>query len=389
MINSIKRYIDLSSINPSIKYLSITAFFTGVVLGYFFTIITIFQKYEGYSELTIGIIASSSAFGLMTAGFFVTYVLEKIGLYKTFIFSILIQGICILSICLFFNPINLAFCYFISGLMGGMNWMTMDTWVNIVSTNSNRGKAIGFYNSAITIGFLMGPLFIGIFGVTGFIPFIITGLFFFVRLLSVILIKKHINNVKIPRQATNLDFSFLKIAPFIFLAIFISGIDDSSFTALFPVYMINELFSDKQIGIYIFIGGIFGVIVQPFIGALTDRINKRKLIFGLLYCHILWPLILIFYKNTFTTLIAISIWGIASISLYTVALAYLGERINIKKIAIATSLFIIVYEAGEFLGPIIVGFIMDRLGNNGFLYTIFYFTIFSIVTGYIRNLTKK
>ena len=39
------------------------------------------------------------------------------------------------------------------GFFGGMIWMTMDTWVNLVSDNENRGKAIGFYNSAISIGF--------------------------------------------------------------------------------------------------------------------------------------------------------------------------------------------------------------------------------------------
>ena len=42
--------------------------------------------------------------------------------------------------------------------------------------------------------------------------------------------------------------------------------------------------------------------------------------------------------------LAVIIWGCSSISLYTVTLAYLGERFDIKQIAIVTSVFIIIYE---------------------------------------------
>ena len=35
MFSAIKNYADFSTVNSSIKYLSIVAFFTGVVLGYF------------------------------------------------------------------------------------------------------------------------------------------------------------------------------------------------------------------------------------------------------------------------------------------------------------------------------------------------------------------
>ena len=42
--------------------------------------------------------------------------------------------------------------------------------------------------------------------------------------------------------------------------------------------MINEFFSDKEIGYLFFIGLFIGVFCQPFVGALTDKINKRNLI---------------------------------------------------------------------------------------------------------------
>jgi len=265
---------------------------------------------------------------------------------------------------IYFNPINLALCHLIMGIVGGMNWMTMDTWVNIVSNDKNRGKAIGLYNSSISIGFAVGPLIVALFGSQGLIPIILCLLLMIIRIPALYIIKNHINNVKIPEQVKKINFSLVKVAPFIFIAIFIGGINDSSFVVLFPAYMINELFTDRSIGFYFFVGAFGGVLSQPFVGAFADKVNKRKFLFSLLICHIIWPLLLFnFISFPLIIISSVIVWGFASISIYTVSLAYLGERVSIKEISIATSVFIIIYEGGEFFGPIIVGLSMNKFGN--------------------------
>ena len=390
MLSYIKNYVDFKSINSSIKYLSISAFFTGIALGYFFTVIVITLKLKGYNESTIGIISASFSLGLVIAGFFVSKILSNLGLYRMLLVSVSIQTVCVVAMFTYFIPINLVLGHFIMGIMGGMNWMTMDTWANIVSSNKNRGKAIGLYNSSISIGFAIGPLLVAIFGTQGFFPIILCILLMLIRIPAMQIIKKHINNVTIPEQVNKINFSFLRIAPFIFLAIFISGINDSSFGALFPAFMINEFFSDRSIGLYFFIGAFGGVISQPFVGALADKVNKRKFLFLLLICHIIWPWLLFnFISTTSIVVLSVTIWGFASVSLYTVALAYLGERVSIKEISVATSLFIIIYEGGEFFGPIIVGLSMNKYGNPGFIYSILLITILSLILGIIRSFLKK
>ena len=390
MFLSIKNYLDFKSINPSIKYLSISSFFTGIAIGYFFTVLVIVQKLNGYSEGVIGLISASFSLGLMVAGFFVSKILASIRIYRTLLSSVSIQTICVLLIFIYFTPINLALCSFLMGIMGGMNWMTMDTWANIVSNDKNRGKSIGLYNSSMSVGFAIGPLLVAIFGTQGFFPIILCLFLMIIRIPALYFIRHHINNVEVPEQVKKINFSFIKMAPFIFVVIFISGINDSSFVALFPAFMINELFSDKSIGFYFFIGAFGGVITQPFVGALSDKIDKRKFLFSLLICHIIWPLLLFnFVTIQIIIILSVIIWGFASVSLYTVALAYLGERVSVKEISIATSLFIIVYESGEFFGPIIIGFSMNKFGNTGFIYSILLITILSLLIGIIRSIYKE
>ena len=389
MLLLIKNYLDFKSINPSIKYLSISSFFTGIAIGYFFTVLVIVQKLNGYSEGVIGLISASFSLGLMVSGFFVSKILASIKIYKMLLLSVSIQTICVLLIFSYFTPINLASCSFLMGIMGGMNWMTMDTWANIVSNDKNRGKSIGLYNSSMSVGFAIGPLLVAIFGTQGLFPIILCLFLMIIRIPALHFIRHHINNVEVPEQVKKINFSFIKMAPFIFVAIFISGINDSSFVALFPAFMINELFSDKSIGFYFFIGAFGGVITQPFVGAISDKVDKRKFLFLLLICHIIWPLLLFNYINIqIIIILSVVIWGFASVSLYTVALAYLGERVSIKEISIATSLFIIVYEGGEFFGPIIVGLSMNKFGNTGFIYSILLITILSLIIGIVRSIYK-
>lgn len=390
ILNSIKNYLDFNVVNPSVKYLSLVAFFTGIILSYFYTVLVIIQKYAGYSEFTIGVVASFGPLGLIFSGFFTTKLLKKFGFYKIIFIATSIQGFCITIMLEFLNPINLSFWFFILGMMGGLTWMTMDTWVNVVSNNSNRGKSIGIYNSSVTTGLAMGPLIVGLFGISDRGPLIICLLLISLKIGVLISIKKYVNQVSIPDQSTKMKFSIIFISPFIFLAIFFAGIEDSAFLSLFPAFMINDFFSEKQIGIYIFVGGIFGVLCQPFVGALSDHFNKRLLVFALLLAHVSWLILLKFSNsNEILIIIALMISGFASTSLYTVTLAYLGERINVSDIAFATSLFIIIYEIGEYIGPIIVGFNMNFFGNAGFTNTLLIFAFFSIIFGIFRSLFHK
>ena len=106
--------------------------------------------------------------------------------------------------------------------------------------------------------------------------------------------------------------------------------------------------------------------------------------------HLIWPILLNFFiSDASITWIAVIIYGIASVSLYTVTLAYLGERVNVAELSIATSVFIIVFESGEFFGPIVVGSSMDYFGNIGFIYSLISFTFLSLFFGLIRTVYIK
>ena len=114
------------------------------------------------------------------------------------------------------------------------------------------------------------------------------------------------------------------------------------------------------------------------------------MIISFLIFHLIWPILLNYFISSILIIyFAVVLWGIASISLYTVTLAYLGERVKVTELSIATSVFIIVFEFGEFVGPITSGLIMETYGNIGFIYSLLIFTFFSLFIGIIRSFIRK
>ena len=61
---------------------------------------------------------------------------------------------------------------------------------------------------------------------------------------------------------------------------------------------------------------------------------------------------------------------------------------KITELSIATSVFIIIFEFGEFVGPITIGFIMDKYENIGFIYSTLSFAFISLFIGIIRSIIK-
>ena len=53
------------------------------------------------------------------------------------------------------------------------------------------------------------------------------------------------------------------------------------------------------------------------------------------------------------------------------------------------SVFIIVYEFGEFLGPAIIGYMMEIFGNKGLIFSIFILTTSVFIIGLFRTYYLK
>lgn len=153
-----------------------------------------------------------------------------------------------------------------------------------ITSKKHRGRAMGFFGSAITAGIAFGPLIAGFLGEANwryvFFAFsalsLIAGGVFWIAFRSHSFRKSQGSFTEVLSQIglviSNRSVRLLSIAGFLVFFSFISVMSFiSDFLSLPPLLM-----KEHQVGIILASGGIAGIITSPLAGALVDRIGRKR-----------------------------------------------------------------------------------------------------------------
>ena len=124
--------------------------------------------------------------------------------------------------------------------------MTIETYIS-----SNFKKKSGFYISlfwsSAGLGAILGSLIIAINGVN-LLSYYIALILVTFQFIPVLIAKLNVMNVKIEIVKFSLSFEVIKNIRFILLCVFLLGISDAGWSSLFPAFLIEKGYGDKNIG---------------------------------------------------------------------------------------------------------------------------------------------
>ncbi len=109
----------------------------------------------------------SSAFFLLLVGRFISsysagYFIQRIGNYQILWFALGMYTLTMLTFPMITSPNIFIFYRFLEGLYEGFASVSLNNLAIILSSQEDRGKKMGYFNSAIGLGFILGPLVGGI-----------------------------------------------------------------------------------------------------------------------------------------------------------------------------------------------------------------------------------
>ena len=109
-------------------------------------------------------------------------------------------------------------------------------------------------------------------------------------------------------------------------------------------------------------------LVQIPLAMLADRFDRRRMLMACfvvaLVCPALLPLTLSSGPLMWAVLVA---WGGATMAIYTMSLAVMGDSVPRAELAGANAAFVMMYELGSIGGPAVAGGAMDLAGPNGLM----------------------
>mgnify|MGYP001445703996 FL=1 len=367
--------------------LFLCALIIGIKLGTLIPLLSLILESQGYSNTEIGLNVVAQPLAVILFVRITPIIIHKIGLARSIVMAQIFTILLYFTFPIFESLTAWFIIRFLIGFAGALAWNAFDTWMLSMADDSNRGKIVTIYNTVFVIGFAIGPMVISLTGIEGWLPFVVIAALSFLAIIPLITIK--IDDPKLPEKKSLPVFAAIIAAPTIFGAAILCGLDDVMFVSFFPIFMIKSNFSQDLALQYVTITLVGGVICQPIIGVLLDKVNKRLLMNIAVLVTFICPIIFaLFINNFYIMAISCFMWGGAASGIFAISLTMLGERYSASQVAGATAILVMVFEVGSLTGPLIGGRVMDIVGPMGFIYTITSFTFIFLVISIYRTFRR-
>jgi MFS family permease len=257
----------------------------------------------------------------------------------------------------FLMRVIIGFCF--SGI-----YVVAESWLNDSATNETRGQTMSAYVTAQMMGIVLAQALLNVADPNGYDLFVIMSVLVSISFAPILL-----SSSPVPMFETTRRMSLARLfqtSPLGCVGQFLLGAIFGTLFGMGSVYASAEGMSTLEISIFIgaiYIGGMF---CQLPIGWASDRMDRRVLIAGVTAVGAVAAFAAVVSAG-FMALIGLAFFvGGAANPLYSLLTAYVNDNLEHEDMASAAGGLILINGLGALGAPILVGYLMDWLGNTAF-----------------------
>jgi MFS family permease len=349
---------------------SVWALLLGIVLimlgnGMHFTLIGLRGGIEGFSSAELAIVTSGYFMGFLSGARFTPLLIQRVGHVRVFAALGSFMSAGLIAFPLVTEPWAWTLLRVLVGFCMSGIYVTAESWLNDAATNENRGKVLSAYMIAQTLGIIgaQGLLTLGDAGTSTL--FIGASILVSVSFAPILLSSTSAPAVEVARPMPLLKL--LASSPLGAVGIFLLGSVYATQSGMGAVFGTKIGLSAAQIALFVAMLFAGALVMQYPIGFLSDRVDRRKLIFGAasvgaVSCAMgwiagggLWPLMAAaFFAGGVTT------------PLYALFLAYTNDFLSAEDMPAASGGLVFTFGLGAIAGPLVTGWAMQGLGPYAF-----------------------
>ncbi|MDR5651343.1 MFS transporter [Ruixingdingia sedimenti] len=252
----------------------------------------------------------------------------------------------------------LGFCF--SGV-----YVTAESWLNDSATNETRGRTLSAYMIVQMVGITAAQALLLAGDPSGYLLFVIPSVLVSLAFTPILL-----SASPAPAFGAVRPMAFRALfrgSPLGCVGMFLTGAAYAGLAGMAAVWGTQVGLSVVQISV--FVGAIFvgGMLFQYPIGYASDRMDRRLLILILSAAGVVavvWPTL---HQPAFWPLVVlVLILGGVLNPLYALLIAHANDFLDNADMAGASAGLIFLYGLGAIAGPLVTGWMMDRIGQGGF-----------------------
>ncbi len=329
------------------------------------TLLGVRGELEGFSTLEMSIIMSAYFAGFLFASQSVPNLLRRVGHVRVFA----ALGSTISAVLILYPALAEPWVWTIGRVVIGYCfcgvYITAESWLNDASSNENRGKALSLYMIMQMAGIVSAQYILVLGDVSGFILFIIPSVLVSLAFAPILL-----SVSATPKFESTKPLSIRRLidaSPLACVGMFLLGGVFAAQFGMSAVYGTRVGLTVPQISAMVSITYVTALFLQYPIGWLSDRMDRRILIIAIALVGGLGAMVSFLIPGNFGfILFSAALVGGMSNPLYALLIAYANDYLDREDMAAASGGLLFINGLGAIAGPLLVGWVMDSFGVNGF-----------------------
>ena len=333
---------------------------------------------EGWSTLTISLIATGYTLGFTVSCIITPKFVLRVGHVRVFAALITLLSIAILMCGLVVDWRAWIFFRAISGFAISGSYLVIESWLNERVTNENRGMLFSLYLITTMVGTIGGQYLVPLGDPTNSSLFILCGVLFSLALLPTALSS---SAMPAPPAQANFDVPGLyRRSPVAVVGAFLAGAMSGAWLNLGGVFTQKIGLSTAE-GATLLAALLAGsAISQIPIGRTSDRIDRRIVMVGCGIVGIVSCLAMVAFVGSSPLVLYVIAAFVGSVlfPIYALNVAHANDLARPNEYVEVSSGMMITYGIGTISGPLMVGPVMDRFGPPSlFVVLAVYFALYA------------
>lgn len=364
----------LARLSPEWRALApvmLTATMVGMTFSLAIPLLSLALERAGVSAFAIGINTAANGFGIFLVAPFVGWFVRRVGVVGCFRLGLLVAAVCMLLFPLRVDPWLWFLLRLLLGMAGSLMFVLSEASVNALAPEASRGRVLGVYATLFSVGFVTGPVVLGLAGSEGWAPFVLASAMFLAGLWPSSLLSPVQERLDHDGGERRGLLGVWRVAPLALGGVFVYALLEATQFALLPVYALSRGMSEGLAAgaLSIWLSG--NILFQYPLGWLADRTSRRAVMLGCTLLAFLGQSLVHFVvamPALLWTLLVI-LGGLMG-GLYTMSLALVGERFRGSELTAANTAFVMTFQLGTIVGPPYAGAVMQATAVELFPFTL-------------------
>jgi MFS family permease len=337
--------------------------------GLLFTLLPLRGSAEGFSALALGGIGSSYYLGFVSGCLLAPWLIVRAGHIRAFAAIVALAAVIALAYPLAPQVIIWLPIRFINGFCVAGFYLVIESWLNDRATNANRGLIMSSYIGVNFIAFTVGQVLVTGYPVKQAGDFMLAAMFASLAIIPVALTRS-----AQPVPITAVSFrpgELYRAAPVGLVASFMIGAANGAFWGLGPLSAEGAGLTVHQVALFMGAATLAGAVMQWPVGRISDRIDRRIVLLGLLIAAALTGFMLWQARASGIWLIGLGLlFGTFTLPGYALAAAHAYDKTPSEEIVPTAATILLANALGSVTGPLIASMLMSSLGPSAlFLFT--------------------